>query len=335
MDQVALMSEKQCQAQRSTDSKEPVELTVVIPISEGHHADLRQLYLQVAEELSTTSCACDFIFVLDGPDHEALQTLKVLKEEHPEIMVLTLNRRFGEATALSVAFEKARGSIIVTLAPHFQVEPHEVHRMLKKLVEDEYDLVSAWRYPRIDSLFNRAQSRVFHWLIKVLTGTRYHDISCGLRVMKRQVAEEIHLYGDLHRFFPLLAYQRGFRTVEIPVQQSGRDVGRRVYGPGPYLRRLLDILIIFFLFKFTNKPLRFFGPLGSGLFGVGAMVIGYLGLYRLLRFGAIADRPLLMLGVLLMVFGIQLFSIGLLSEIIIFTHARDVREYQIKEILDE
>jgi glycosyltransferase involved in cell wall biosynthesis len=334
MDEAILRDAEHGLAQLGTGLERSVQLTAVVPISEGR-GDLRELYLQYVQELSTTGYAYEFIFVLDGPDDDALQTLRALKKEHPEITVVTLNRRFGEATALSAGFERASGSIILTLAPHFQVEPHEVHGMLKKLAEDEHDMVTAWRHPRIDSFFNRAQSLAFHWLIETLTGMRYHDISCGLRVMKRQVAEEIDLYGDLHRFFPLLAHQRGFHVAEVPVQQSSHDTGRRVYGPGSYLRRLLDILTIFFLFKFTNKPLRFFGLVGLGLLGAGVSVTSYLGVHRFLGFGPIANRPLLMLGILLMVFGIQLFSIGLLSEIIIFTHARDIREYQIKEILEE
>lgn len=333
MEKAALVVEEKAQKWEATRAERPVELSVVIPISERHD-DLRELYLHYAQQLSVARKSYEFIFVVDGPLPEVLQTLKTLKQEYPEITVITLNRCFGEATALSVGFEKARGPIILTLASYFQVEPHETHRMLKKLVEDDHDLVIAWRYPRIDSRFNRAQSWLFHWPIRLLTGMRYHDISCGLRVMKRKVTEEIHLYGDLHRFFPLLAYQRGFHVAEVPVQQSPHDAKRRVYRPGVYLRRLLDILTLFFLFKFTKKPLRFFGLVGSGIFGAGAVITGYLGLYRLLGFGALAGRPLLILGVLLMVLGVQLFSMGLLGEIIIFTHAGDVKEYQIKEILE-
>ena len=161
---------------------------------------------------------------------------------------------------------------------------------------------------------------LFHQLIRKLTQTTYHDITCSLRAMRRQVAEEVHLYGDLHRFFPLLAYQRGFKVVELPVRQSRHDLKRRPYGPGMYLHRLLDILTVFFLFKFTKKPLRFFGLVGSELFIAGAIIVGYLGLYRLFEFGGIAGRPLLILGALLMMLGAQLFSIGLLGELLIFTH---------------
>ncbi len=332
MEDAKLIVEEKGRAQMETNSREPVEVSVVVPITE-HHDDLRQIYLQCVQGLAANGHSYEFIFVVDGPKYDALQALKELKKEYPELQVITLNCPFGEATALSVGFGRSKGRIILTLSAYFQVELYEIQRMLERLSEDGHDLIISRRYPRLDSVFNRAQSLVFHQLTRMLTGTKYHDISCGLRVMKRKVAEEIHLYGDLHHFFPLLAYQRGFKVAEVPVQQSRHDLKRRVYGPGVYLRRLLDILTIFFLFKFTKKPLRFFGLVGSAVFGAGAIVTGYLGLYRLLNLGPIAGRPLLILGVLLMVLGVQLFSIGFLGEIIIFTHSRKIKEYTIERFL--
>jgi glycosyltransferase involved in cell wall biosynthesis len=312
-------------------SQEEPQLSVVVPISERYD-DLRGIYLQYAREISSAGLAYEFIFVLDGPDPAALESLKALKKDYPAITVIALGHWFGEATALSVGFETAKGATIVTVPAYFQVQPYEIQRMLKEFVEREQDLVIAWRYPRIDPLFNRLQSRAFHALIRLLIGTKYQDISCGLRVMKRKVAQEIRLYGDLHRFLPLLAHQRGFKIAEVPVQQSFHDAKKRVYGPGVYLRRLLDILTLFFLYKFTRKPLRFFGLVGSGVFCAGAILTAYLGVDRLLGV-PLASRPLLILGVLWMVFGVQLFSIGLLGEIIIFTHARDLKEYHTEEIV--
>ena len=312
-------------------AERPVDLSVVIPISKRHD-DLQQLYLRHVQEIAATGLAYEVIFVLDGPDYEVLEILKRLKKEHADISVLALNRSFGEATALSAGFGRAKGRIIVTIAPYFQVEPPEIGRMLKKLLEDDEDLVVAWRYPRIDSLFNRLQSSIYHTIIRAVIGTTYHDISCGLRVMKRKVAEEISLYGDLHRFFPLSALQRGFRVSEMAVQQSVLDAKRRIKRPGAYLETLLNILTFYFLYKFTRKPLRFFGLVGSAIFGAGAVITSYIGVERFLGVAA-AGRPLLILGVLLMVFGVQLFSIGLLGEIIIFTHARTMRDYTVKQIL--
>ena len=151
--------------------------------------------------------------------------------------------------------------------------------------------------------------------------------------MKSIVAKEVPLYGDLHRFFPLLAFRQGFRISEIQVQQSPHDHGVRLQRPGVYLRRLLDLLALFFLFKFTKKPLRFFGLLGVGLFSIGSVVTGYLGFERLFLGVGLSDRPVLIAGALMMVLGVQLFSVGLLGEIIIFTHSREAKEYQVREIL--
>lgn len=333
MEQAALIFKDLGRTDSDLGPRSLLALSVVVPVSERHD-DLGDLYLQYEQSIRATGLPHEFIFVLDGPNDEALRALTALKRKHPDVTVVALHRWFGEATALSVGFAKARAPVVLTLASYFQVEPSELRRVLTHLAEEDHDLVIAWRHPRIDSPFNRLQSKIFHWLVRGLTGTRYHDISCGLRAMKRTVAEQIHLYGDLHRFLPLLAEQHGFKVAELAVKQSRRDTGRRVYRPGLYLRRLLDILTLFFLFKFTKKPLRFFGLCGSGIFGMGATITAYLGLYRLLGLGPLADRPLLILGVLLMVLGVQLFSVGLLGEIIIFTHARDVRDYEVSEILE-
>jgi len=333
MEQAKLIPVENDLIQTEPSSEKPVDLSVVIPISERYD-DLREIYHQCSQEISANGYSYEFIFVLDGPDHEILQILKDLKEDYPEIKVITLSHRQGEATALAVGIDKASAPVILTIPSYFQVEPQDVHRLLNKLVEDGQDLVIAWRNPRIDSLFNRAQSWVFHRLTGTLTGMRYHDISCGLRAMKRKVAQEVQLYGDLHRFFPLLAYQRGFKVEEVTVRQSGHDLKRRVYSPGLYLKRLLDVLTLFFLYKFTKKPLRFFGLIGSGISFAGVLITAYLGLYRLLGFGGIAGRPILILGVLLMVLGVQLFSMGLLGEIIIFTHAGQTKDYTVKEELN-
>jgi glycosyltransferase involved in cell wall biosynthesis len=257
-----------------------------------------------------------------------------LQQVAPDVRVITLNRSFGEAAALAFGFEKARAPIILTLPAYFQVEPREIHEMIKTLATGNVDLVISQRCPRKESLLSRLQSRLFHILIHAITGRAYSDLSCGVRAMKRNVAEEVPLYGDLHYFFPILAHQRGFKVEEISVQPSRHDSGRRAFQPGSYLRRLLDLFNLLFLVKFTRKPLRFFGSIGFAMFGAGTLITGYLGAYRMLQLGGISHRPLLMFGVLLMVLGVQLFSIGLLGELIIFTHAREVKEYQIKDILE-
>jgi glycosyltransferase involved in cell wall biosynthesis len=332
MEQGRLSAETTDHQHEAACTNKSLEISVVMPVCQSYD-DLGEICSQYLKELSATGLSYEFICVLKPNHYDALQTLKKLKTAYPSVRIITMNRWQGEAAALSVGFERAQGVMILTLPCYFQVEPYELHRVLRKLLEDGPDLVVAWRRPRANSLFNRGLSRFFHLLMRKLTQTTYHDITCGLRAMKRQVADEVHLYGDLHRFFPLLAYQRGFKVVELPVQQSRYDAKQRLYAPGMYLRRLLDILTVFFLFKFTKRPLRFFGLLGSQLFVAGALVVGYLGLYRLLGFGAIAGRPLLILGALCMILGAQLFSIGLLGELLIFTHSHEA-DYQVHEILE-
>ena len=207
------------------------ELSVIITISDRYD-ELRKVYLQYTKALATTRYACEFIFVLDGVNHEAFETLKLLKSEFPAIRVTMLNRCVGEATALAIGFDLAQGEIILTLAPYLEVQSSEINAVLKKLTQGENDLVISWRRPRTDSKLNRIQSWGFHRLTRMLTGMSYHDMSCGLRAMKRGVGDEVRLYGDLHRFLPLLAYQRGFKVEEVPVRQSPTDLKRRIYRPG-------------------------------------------------------------------------------------------------------
>jgi glycosyltransferase involved in cell wall biosynthesis len=308
-------------------------VSVVVPVVERHD-DLRQIFDSFTEVLRRDGRSCEFIFVVDGGQREVLPELRRLRDAHPaEVKVLVLGKTFGESAALTVGLESAKGDLILTVASYFQVEPEDVRRMFEPIETGDADIVIGRRHPRIDSPFNRLQSSVFHWMVRRLTSTEFHDISCGVRLMKRGVAEELSLYGDLHRFIPILAISRGFRVREESLRQRAEDRATRYHGAGVYLRRVLDILTVFFLIKFTRKPLRFFGLIGTGLFVVGLVITAYLAADRLIFQGSIGDRPLLLLGVLLMVLGVQSVSIGLLGEIIIFTHARNVKEYQIAEIL--
>jgi glycosyltransferase involved in cell wall biosynthesis len=316
-------------AVRAADQKRPV-VSVVLPVTD-HCDEIADLYQAYAGMLKRSGRCFEFLFVLDG-NLQAAKELEPLKLSGEPIRIFVLPRSFGEATALAVGFAHARGDVILTLASYFQTAPEGILNVLRQL-DDGYDLVVTQRCPRIDSLFNRLQNYVFHLLTRWLTGVQLHDLSCGLKGMRRQVAREIDLYGDLHRFFPVLAYQKGFRVIEIAVAQHARDGRSRFRSPVVYIRRLLDILTVFFLLKFTQKPLRFFGIIGTGLFGAGLFISAFLSVQRLLGWTGLTDRPLLILGVLLLVLGFQTVSIGLLGEIIVFTHARKLRGYTVEQVL--
>ena len=306
-------------------------ISIVVPVVERSQ-NVEAVYHAYSNILAQLSSTFEFIFVVDGGDSTVVQTLEKLQSEKNSTRIITLPYSFGESTALAVGFEQAAGEIIVTLPAYFQTAPEGIEKVLN-LLNEGYDLVITRRWPRIDTWFNRIQTRAFHTLANLLTGIVLNDRGSGLRGMKRQVAQEVPIYGDLHRFFPLLAHQKGFRLVEVDVPQHPADGNQRIYRPGVYLRRILDLLTVVFLFKFIKKPLRFFGLIGSGLFASGFVVSSLLALERILGVTVLADRPLLVLGVLLMVLGVQVGSIGLLGEIIIFTHARKLKDYTIRKIL--
>ncbi len=313
--------------------KENIDISVMVPLVERYD-NLHQLYYEFSSAFDKLDKSYEFIFMVNDDFNKAFEDLKKLKAEYPSIKIIKLVKNFGESVALTIGAEKAQGDYVFTLASYFQVEPESIKTIWSEL-NNGYDLILTRRYPRIDSRLNRLQSSIFHWIISKITSTHFHDISCGLKGMKKKVFEEINLYGDLHRFIPILADKCGFKIKEIEVKQRKEDSVLRLVRTGIYVRRLLDILTIFFVTKFTMKPLRFFGLIGMALFGIGGAITGYLGLYRLFGFGGIADRPLLLLGVILMALGVQTLSIGLIGEIIIFTHARDVKEYNVEEYLEK
>jgi glycosyltransferase involved in cell wall biosynthesis len=311
------------------------DISVVIPVVE-RYGDLQQLHREFAAELARLRKSAEFIFVVDDSQRGALPVLRAIQEsaggEVASVSIITLGGSFGESAALTLGLDRARGEVIVTLAAYFQVEPRGLEAALAAL-DEGVDLVAGRRFPRTDSTFNRAQSGLFHGIVRGLTKTGFHDLSCGFKAMRRRVARELKLYGGMHRFIPVLALNRGFSVREIPMPQRSEDRRTRYHGAGAYLGRLLDILTIFFLMKFTRTPLRFFGLLGIGLFGAGFLIDLLVAAQKLAFHMQMADRPILLLGVLLMVLGMQTLSLGLLGEIIIFTHARNLREYQVSEVL--
>lgn len=308
-----------------------VSLSVIVPVTERCD-DLVEIYRAFAPTVAKHAPTFEFLFVIDGWFEEAARPLQALVAAGEPIRVVQLPRQFGEAVTLSVGFSAAGGETILTLPAYFQTTPDAVDAVLMRLGEST-DLVVARRWPRRDPWINRLQNRAFHWILRQLAGVRLHDISCGVKVMRRRVAREVSLYGDLHRFLPILARRSGFQVVEVDVPQHPADVKPRPQRLGTYLRRLLDIVTVVFLVKFTRKPLRFFGLVGLGLFGSGAVLSAYLAAERLFGGTPLADRPLLVLAMVLMVLGVQVGSIGLLGEMLIFTHARKMREYAVRNVL--
>lgn len=308
-----------------------IALSAIVPVTERFD-DVETLYRAYKRSVEATGLGYEFIYVLDGEYPDVLKALKDLRKQGEPIKIIALATWFGEATALTIGFAHAAGDLILTLPAYRQVETDEIPRLVKAL--DEYDMVVARRYPRLDSKLNIVQSKVFHFLLKLMVDVPFHDLGCGVRAMRRQVVNEVNLYGDQHRFLPLLAYRQGFKMLELETKQAKEDTFRRVYRFGVYLRRLLDILTIVFIVKFTKKPLRFFGLIGSFTLSIGAIGTLYLVVERLFFDVALADRPALVLAVLMIVLGFQMIAVGLIGELIIFTHAKEVKEYTIDQIIE-
>ena len=276
------------------------------------------------------------VFVDDGSTDGSFAALTRLHNAKDNVRVVRLRRNFGKAAALAAGFAQARGDVVVTIDADLQDDPAEIPRLLAKL-DEGFDLVSGWKAHRRDPLSRRALSRIFNWVTGRVSGLRLHDMNCGLKAYRAEVVKELRLYGELHRFIPVLAHYRGHRIAELPVNHRPREHGRSRYGVERYLRGFLDLLTVSFIGRYRHRPLHLFGGLGLSLGAIGFAILVYL---TVLKIGghAIGERPLLTLGVLLVVVGLQFFSLGLISELITSQHEerngpRERAELDVEEIL--
>lgn len=305
------------------------ELSVVVPLG-PRHADLLDVCRRLRDVLAPRVSSYEVLFVDDGAGPAAQTQLRQVASSCPEVRVIRLQRRMGEATALAVGAQEARGQLLITLDAYLHVAIEDLPQLLEPL-RDGADLVCAWRHPRREGGLSGLASAAFNAAARWLSRVPVHDLNCRTRAMRREVLEDVPLYGDLHRFLPIFAARRGFTwcEVQVPQQPGKREVGAR--DPGAYLQRLLDLLTLAFLTRFVKRPLHFFGLMGAASLLTGLALSVYLTYSKLVLGQAIGHRPLLLLGVLLVVVGIQIASIGLLGELLIFTHARDLKDYVIKE----
>jgi glycosyltransferase involved in cell wall biosynthesis len=305
-------------------------VSVIIPVG-NRQSDASQLYSEYKVGLRATGLPHEFIFVLDGPRPEFAARLQQLMHAGEEIKVLNLTRMFGEATALMAGFEHANGNVILTLPAYHQIDPTDISKLMAGL--NSADVCIGRRWPRIGGALEVFRRKAFHNLVSSITGVRVSDVGCGARALKRQVLEEISLYGDQHRFVAILANGQGFKVTEVDVRQSPRDRFNGIYHPKAYAHGVLDIFTVFFLVRFTKKPLRFFGMIGVTIFSIGMLVLLMLIGDRIIAGTPLQDRPALLLSSLLVVLGLQLFALGLLGELIIFTHAKSIKDYQVAEVI--
>lgn len=302
-----------------TEQVKPL-ISVIVPLY-NEAESVPELYAELAEALGSYSDRCEMIFVDDGSRDGSCERLQTIRGTDARVKIVRLRVNQGKSTALQAGFREAEGQIIVTLDADLQDDPKEVPRFLQKL-EEGFDLVSGWKVKRYDPWVRRFLSAIFNRVTSRLTGVRLHDFNCGYKAYRRAVIGELRLYGELHRFIPVLASWRGFRIGEIEVAHRARRYGLSRYGIERVPRGFFDLLTVLMLTRYTTRPLHFFGLVGVlvGLIGLG--VIGYLSVGWL--FGQwIGSRPLFILGTLMVIGGLQLVSFGLLAEMIVYSSTRE------------
>ena len=314
------------EAPAAVDGEHKVGVSVIVPVTERPES-LSDLYAEYSAPLRASGRSYEFIFVAEPWFGKLTAPLEQLAGKGEPIRVLQVAQTMGEASLLKLAVAHCRGAIVLTLPAYRRIEAAALVELIAR-VEQGADLAVARRWPRHDSWVNRLQSRVLHAALKSLGSGKIHDVACGVRAMRREVLQDVALYGDFFRFFPLLALREGYSVVEVPTPQHERDRAARIVGPGTYLRRIIDIVGLVFLLRFTEKPLRFFGLLGSLSAIAGVLVLAVLTVQRLGGRG-IADRPLLLLGVLLLVLGVQAIALGLIGEIIVYLSASRRPSYRV------
>jgi glycosyltransferase involved in cell wall biosynthesis len=300
-------------------------ISVVVPLLNEEHS-LEALYHQVANALEPLDQEFEVVFVDDGSTDGSLSVLSRMHDELPNVVVIHLRRNFGKAAALQAGFLEAKGDLVITIDADLQDDPAEIPKMLAKL-DEGFDLVSGWKTRRNDPFARRLFSRIFNWSTGVISGVRLHDVNCGLKAYRAEVLQGLRIYGELHRFIPVLASYQGYRVAEIPVNHRARQHGRSRYGPERYIRGFFDLLSVTFMGRYRYRPLHLFGGIGLLMGAVGFVILTYLTMLWFWGHG-IGTRPLLTLGVLLIVVGIQFVSLGLISELVTSQHEERISEQE-------
>jgi glycosyltransferase involved in cell wall biosynthesis len=294
-------------------------ISVIVPAL-NEASSLPELIRRVDKVLRIMNRPYEILVIDDGSTDATPSVLYQLAEQYPHLLGVRFRRNYGKAAALSEGFARASGDFLITLDGDLQDAPEEIPRLIDALTHDT-DVVCGWKQHRQDSWSRVIGSRVFNLTTRLLTGLKLHDINCGLKGYRRQVVQELRLYGEMHRFIPVIARHRGFSVSEIPVRHSPRRFGRSRYGWSRTLSGLFDLITLLMLGRYTHKPLHFFGVLGLGSFSIGLVILLVLGV-GWLQGHWIGNRPLFLVGIFFLLSGLQFVFFGLLAELLIYLSAQ-------------
>ncbi len=304
------------------------KLSVLVPLY-NEDESLRLLYNEIIKAVNRISCDYEILFVDDGSTDNSLGIIKDLRKKDNKVRYISFRTNYGKSAALEIGFKAVKGDVVVTMDADLQDDPAEIPNLLKKL-EQGYDLVSGWKKVRHDPFIKKYTSRFFNFVTQITSGIKIHDFNCGLKAYRVEVVKSVNLYGELHRYIPVLADWQGFRISEIAVKHQARKFGKTKFGISRFFKGSVDLMTVLFTTRYIKRPMHLFGLLGMISFLLGFIVSLYLSIGWIFYNQPLSNRPLLFLGMLLIIVGVQFFSIGLLGEIMVHNFTDD-KEYNIKD----
>lgn len=311
-------------------------VSVIVPVY-NEQASLVQLVDEILSGVGGSVSSVEILLIDDGSNDGSWDQICRLSQRSPEVSGIRFRRNFGKAAALTAGMQAATGDLILMLDADLQDDPAEFPQMLRQ-IDDGYDVVNGWKQRRLDPWHKVYPSKVFNWMVGYLTGLELHDHNCGLKLFRKAVAQEVRIYGELHRFIPVLAHARGFRVTEVAVNHRPRQFGHSKYGVRRFLRGLLDLCTVKFLTSFGSRPLHALGGIGLTLFLIGLFGLSYLGFIwvlmrlNLMGMASIGGRPLLTYSIAFILLGGQVLSLGLLAELIVANTTRSSDNYSVREV---
>jgi len=303
------------------------KISLVIPLFNEEESIL-PLINEIRKAIKPLNKPYEVIFVDDGSTDGSLKIIKDAAKTDTRLKFISFRKNYGKSAALQVGFKAATGDAIITLDADLQDDPHEIPNLLKKL-DEGFDLCSGWKKERFDPFIKKYSSRFFNFVTKLISGINIHDFNCGLKAYKREVVQNLEVYGELHRYIPVLAKWQGFTITEIPVKHHPRRYGKTKFGISRFFKGFIDLITVTFVGRYIKRPMHFFGFFGALSFFIGLIVNGYLTI-EWLSGKALSNRPMLFLGMLLVIVGVQFFSVGLLGEMLVH-QTQNEKEYVIKD----
>lgn len=310
-----------------------MDISVVIPLF-NEEESISELHDWIVKVVEREKYSYEIIFVDDGSTDRSWEILESLRRKNPNVKAIKFRRNYGKSAGLHVAFEKANGDVVITMDADLQDSPEEIPSLVNMIINEKYDLVSGWKKKRYDPVSKTIPTKLYNGVTSYMSGIKLHDMNCGLKAYRKDVIKNIDVYGEMHRYIPVIAKWAGFQKIgEKVVVHQARKYGVSKFGISRFIYGPLDLLSIMFVSKFGKRPMHFFGAIGGGLIISGLGLLMYLSMMKLVYdVSGIANRPAFYLGILLIIVGVQLFIAGFLGDLI-SRNAPDKNAYQVEKEL--